>query len=163
LLISIFALFIPANIAGELTSIGTLLAFIIVSIGVLVMRKSMPNAPRAFKTPGVPVIPLLGIAVCLFMMVFLPFDTWIRLILWMLVGHDIYTFYGSKHSKLGAKNNTKLLSQIGLGITSLLLLLTMLHQTRTGWNSINFFSIFLLIFSLFHIFLYSIQLHKQKK
>jgi APA family basic amino acid/polyamine antiporter len=163
LLISIFALFIPANVAGELTSIGTLLAFIIVSIGILVMRKNMPNAPRAFKTPGVPVIPLLGIGICLFMMVFLPFDTWIRLILWMIVGHDIYMFYGSKHSKLGAQKRSKLLPQIGLGITSLLLVLTTVHQMRIGWDSGIFFSVFLLIFSLFHIILYSIQLQKYKK
>jgi APA family basic amino acid/polyamine antiporter len=163
LLISIFALFVPANVAGELTSIGTLLAFIIVSIGILVMRKKMPDAPRTFKTPWVPVVPLLGILTCLFMMVFLPFDTWIRLILWMLIGHDIYMFYGSKHSKLGVKKESKLLAQIGLGITSLLLVLTVIHQTRIGWNSGNFFSISLLVLSLFHILLYIMQLYKNRK
>jgi APA family basic amino acid/polyamine antiporter len=154
LLISLFALFIPANVAGELTSIGTLLAFIIVSIGILVMRKRMPDAPRVFKTPGVPVVPLLGIATCLFMMVFLPFDTWIRLILWMLFGHDIYMFYGSKHSKLGVKKDNKLLPLIGLGIASLLLVLTVAHQVYTGRDVKSSFFIFLLIVSLFHIILY---------
>jgi APA family basic amino acid/polyamine antiporter len=160
-LIGIFALFVPANIAGELTSIGTLLAFIIVSSGILVMRKKMPDAPRAFKTPWVPVVPILGIGICLFMMVFLPFDTWIRLILWMLVGHDIYVFYGSRRSKLGAKKGVRLLSLIGLGIGLLLAALVTLHQTQEGWNEISFFTVSLLILSFGHIALYGIRFYKR--
>jgi APA family basic amino acid/polyamine antiporter len=155
--VSIFVLFVPANIAGELTSIGTLLAFIIVCAGILVMRKRMPDTPRAFRTPWVPLIPILGIAICLFMMVFLPFDTWIRLILWMLVGHDIYVFYGSRRSKLGAKRGVKLLSWIGLGIASLLTAFVAIHQTQTGWGEITTFSTVLLVISLAHLILYGIR------
>jgi len=153
-MICVLALFVPANIAGELTSIGTLLAFIIVSIGILVMRKKMPDAPRAFKTPGVPYIPILGIAICLFMMVFLPFDTWIRLIVWMLIGHDIYVFYGSKHSKLGIKKNRKLLFIIGMGISMLLLAFVVVHQTQIGWDKEIGFSAALLLIALLHFAVY---------
>jgi len=156
-LVSTFALFVPAHIAGELTSIGTLLAFIIVSIGILVMRKTQPNAPRAFKTPGVPLIPLLGIGICLFMMVFLPFDTWIRLILWMLVGHNIYVFYGSRKSHLGAKKGVKMLSIIGFSVGAFLLALSLIHQSTMGWKSISSFTIFLLLFASFHVVLYGIR------
>ena len=80
LFVSAFAAFVPADVVGEMTSIGTLFAFILVCIGVWVMRKKMPELPRAFKTPLVPLVPILGIATCLFMMVFLPMDTWIRLV-----------------------------------------------------------------------------------
>jgi APA family basic amino acid/polyamine antiporter len=157
-LIGIFALFVPANVAGELTSIGTLLAFIIVCVGILVMRKRMPDAPRAFKTPGVPLVPILGIAICAFMMIFLPFDTWIRLILWMLLGHNIYVFYGSKRSKLGAKKGSKILSWIGLGIASFLLAFTFIHQLHLGWDGNYSFSLFLLTIALGHIILYGLRL-----
>jgi APA family basic amino acid/polyamine antiporter len=156
--ISIFALFVPANVAGELTSIGTLLAFIIVCAGILVMRKRQPDAPRAFKTPAVPLVPALGIGICLFMMVFLPFDTWIRLILWMLLGHNIYVFYGSRRSKLGAKKGSKLLSWIGVGIASFLLLFAFIHQMNIGWEENYSFSLFLFIIALSHIILYGFRL-----
>ena len=88
-----------------MTSIGTLFAFILVCIGVWVMRRKMPELPRAFKTPLVPLVPILGIATCLFMMVFLPMDTWIRLLVWMLIGLDIYLVYGAKNSHLRQWNN----------------------------------------------------------
>jgi APA family basic amino acid/polyamine antiporter len=162
LIISIFALFIPATVAGELTSIGTLLAFIIVSVGILVMRKKMPDAPRVFKTPGSPVIPVLGIAVCLFMMLFLPFDTWIRLILWMLVGHNIYVFYGSMRSKLGIKKKSNLLSWIGFSIALLLSVLVIFHQMQTGWESVDIKFILLLTVAAGHLALYSIRLINAK-
>jgi len=98
--VSLFAAFVPARVVGEMTSIGTLFAFILVCIGVLVLRKKMPDAPRAFRTPLVPVVPILGIATCLFMMVFLPGDTWIRLIVWLIIGLAIYFGYSRYHSKL---------------------------------------------------------------
>jgi len=162
LLVSSFALFVPAHIAGELTSIGTLFAFIIVCISVLVMRKKQPNAPRAFRAPGVPLIPILGICICLMMMVFLPFDTWIRLVLWMLVGHNIYVFYGSRRSKLGAKKEIKPLFIIGLGVAVFLLALSVIHQTNTGWNDVSTSTYVLLTFALFHIILYGFKLIKGK-
>lgn len=99
-----FAAFIPGRIVGEMTSIGTLFAFILVCIGVLVMRKHMKDAPRAFRVPLVPWIPILGVATCLFMMVFLPFDTWIRLIAWMILGLDVYAGFGMRHSLLKGKD-----------------------------------------------------------
>jgi len=161
LLVGVFTLFVPAHIAGELTSIGTLFAFIIVSIGILVMRKKQPDAPRAFKTPGVPVVPILGIAICLFMMVFLPFDTWIRLVVWMLCGHNIYVFYGSRRSKLGAKKGVRLLSVIGLAIAVFLLTLSVIHQSQLGWENASEFTWFLLVFALFHIGLYGTRMIKR--
>ena len=161
-LVSVFAMFAPAHVAGELTSIGTLLAFIIVSIGIIVMRKKQPDAPRAFKTPGVPVIPMIGIGFCLFMMVSLPFDTWIRLVLWMLFGHNIYVFYGSRKSNLGAKKGVRLLSVIGMGIASFLLILTIIHQSSLGWENASSFAFILLLIALSHIVLYGIRFAKHQ-
>jgi APA family basic amino acid/polyamine antiporter len=100
LFVSLFAAFVPARVVGEMTSIGTLFAFILVCLGVIVMRKRMPDAPRSFKTPLVPLIPILGVVTCLFMMVFLPLDTWIRLIAWMMIGLDIYLVYGMRNGAL---------------------------------------------------------------
>lgn len=104
LFVSLFAAFVPADIVGEMTSIGTLLAFILVCVGVLVLRKTQPDLPRAFKTPWVPLVPILGIASCLFMMVFLPGDTWLRLIIWLAVGFVIYFGYSVKNSRLNNPN-----------------------------------------------------------
>jgi basic amino acid/polyamine antiporter, APA family len=93
----------PIDILGELVSIGTLLAFCIVCAGVLVLRYKEPNMHRPFKTPWVPFVPVLGVAVCMLQMAFLPMDTWLRLIFWMALGLIIYFFYGRYHSKLNNK------------------------------------------------------------
>lgn len=90
----------PINILGELVSIGTLLAFAIVCIGVLVLRYRNPDIPRVFRTPWVPFVPVAGALVTLLQMVFLPLDTWIRLLVWMAIGFAIYFFYSRKHSQL---------------------------------------------------------------
>ena len=90
----------PIGILGEMVSIGTLLAFVIVCIGILLLRKREPDAPRAFRVPWVPFIPLMGIVVCLAQMASLPLPTWIRLIGWMVIGFVIYFTYGRKHSKV---------------------------------------------------------------
>lgn len=90
----------PINILGELVSIGTLLAFVIVCISVIILRKTRPDAPRPFRTPFVPVVPILGALICFVQMAALPVDTWIRLILWMVIGIVIYFSYSIKHSKL---------------------------------------------------------------
>jgi APA family basic amino acid/polyamine antiporter len=103
--VSLFAAFVPATVVGEMTSIGTLLAFVLVCAGIIVLRKTQPDLPRAFKTPLVPLIPILGIVCCLFMMFSLPGDTWLRLIIWLAIGVVIYFKYGAKHSKLNKKNN----------------------------------------------------------
>jgi len=94
-----FAGFFPIGLLGEMVSIGTLLAFVIVSIGVIILRKTEPDAPRGFKTPWVPLVPILGAAICLLQMASLPLDTWIRLIGWMAIGVVIYFTYSIKHSK----------------------------------------------------------------
>jgi APA family basic amino acid/polyamine antiporter len=91
---------LPIGILGELVSIGTLLAFIIVCLSVLVLRKSKPDIERPFKTPWVPMVPILGASICFLQMISLPLDTWLRLIVWMAIGFAIYFLYGIKHSKL---------------------------------------------------------------
>jgi APA family basic amino acid/polyamine antiporter len=98
--ISLFAGLVPISIVGEMTSIGTLLAFVLVCIGIIVLRKREPNLPRPFKTPWVPVVPILGIITCLVMMFSLPLGTWIRLGVWMVIGLVIYFSYGKKNSKV---------------------------------------------------------------
>jgi len=100
LFISLFAGFVPIAVVGEMTSIGTLLAFVMVCLGVLIMRRTNPDAPRSFRTPWVPVVPILGIIVCLVMMFSLPWETWARLLVWLALGLAIYYGYGRKNSKL---------------------------------------------------------------
>lgn len=94
------AALLPIGLLGELVSIGTLLAFAIVCAGVLVLRRTDPDRPRPFRVPLSPVVPLLGIASCLYLMAGLPADTWARLVVWMALGLVIYFAYGRKRSKL---------------------------------------------------------------
>ncbi len=101
--VSLFAAFVPVTVVGEMTSIGTLFAFVLVCIGVIIMRRTLPHATRSFKTPLVPLIPALGVGTCLYMMASLPFDTWLRLIIWMVLGVVIYFVYSKKHSVLNRK------------------------------------------------------------
>ncbi|MFN8671846.1 MAG: amino acid permease [Candidatus Sericytochromatia bacterium] len=90
----------PIGILGELVSIGTLLAFTFVCFSIIWLRKTKPEIDRPFKTPLVPLVPILGAAGCIYQMVFLPFDTWIRLFVWLVIGMIIYFTYGAKNSKL---------------------------------------------------------------
>jgi len=155
-LVSIFSAFVPGRVVGEMTSIGTLFAFILVCIGVMVMRKTMPDAPRAFKTPLVPLVPILGIAVCFFMMVFLPFDTWIRLIVWMIVGLDIYLLYSVKHSHLTSKQAdtlpqaNRLVGLSGIVLSAVLVIVAFLHHFyfKADDKPLFYFSI---VFATVHI------------
>lgn len=101
LVASVVAALFPIALLGELVSIGTLLAFVIVCAGILVLRRTRPDLPRPFRTPFVPVVPILGILVCGYLMKSLPFDTWLRLIIWMAIGIVIYFSYGRRNSKLG--------------------------------------------------------------
>ena len=98
----------------------------------------MPELPRSFKTPLVPLVPILGIITCLFMMVFLPMDTWIRLLVWMLIGMDIYLAYGVKHSALGNGTTTrkgmKVARYTGIGLALLLIVAGLLHQYVVGFD-----------------------------
>jgi APA family basic amino acid/polyamine antiporter len=100
LFVAVFAGLVPINILGQLVSIGTLLAFIIVCAGVWILRRRRPTLARPFKTPWVPVVPALGIGVSFLMMAALPFDTWLRLVIWLAIGLAIYFLYGKKHSRV---------------------------------------------------------------
>ncbi|MFT3822317.1 MAG: amino acid permease [Chitinophagaceae bacterium] len=166
LFVSLFAAFVPARVVGEMTSIGTLFAFILVCIGVWVLRVKQPDAPRAFKTPLVPVIPILGVITCLFMMVFLPLDTWIRLLVWMLIGFDVYLFYGLKHSKLSdhqpathARGN-RIVSLCGVLLTSLLAVVAVIHHTTATSEDWGLY-IFSLAFAGLHLLLFASRLAKK--
>jgi basic amino acid/polyamine antiporter, APA family len=99
----------PIGLLGELVSIGTLLAFVIVCASVIVLRRTNPDTPRPFKTPFVPLFPILGILICLAQMAALPLDTWMRLIIWMAIGLAIYFLYSKKNSKLAKKQNDLIL------------------------------------------------------
>jgi APA family basic amino acid/polyamine antiporter len=96
---------LPISILGELVSIGTLLAFAIVCISIIVLRKTRPDIERPFRTPFVPLIPILGALICFVQMAALPMDTWLRLIIWMALGFIIYFAYGYRHSKLRNLNS----------------------------------------------------------
>ncbi len=98
--ISLFCGFAPIELVGELTSIGTLLAFILVCASVLILRKTHPEFARPFRTPYSPYVPLIGIFLCLVMMVSLGVDTWLRLLAWSIVGLLVYFCYGRGNSKL---------------------------------------------------------------
>jgi APA family basic amino acid/polyamine antiporter len=98
--VSIIAGFVNVNILGELVSIGTLFAFVIVAIGVMVMRKTHPTLERAFKVPAVWVVASLAALSSLILMLSLPWETWLRLIVWMAIGIVIYFVYGIRHSHL---------------------------------------------------------------
>ncbi len=100
---SLFGAFVPVHIVGEMVSIGTLFAFVLVCVGVIVMRKTDPDVPRSFKVPWVPVVPIIGIVICVALMASLPLDTWLRLAAWMGLGLVIYFAYSKNHSKLGNK------------------------------------------------------------
>lgn len=96
----VMAAIFPIGFLGELVSIGALLAFIMVCVGVWVMRRTKPEVVRPFRTPWVPLVPLLGILFSGAQMVALPRDTWLRLVLWMAIGLVVYLTYGHRHSKL---------------------------------------------------------------
>ena len=162
LFVSLFAAFVPARVVGEMTSIGTLFAFILVCIGVWVMRRKMPEIPRAFKTPLVPLVPILGIVTCLFMMVFLPMDTWIRLLVWMLIGMDIYLAYGAKHSKLGngttQRKGMRIARYTGIVLAVLLIVAGLLHQYVVGFEEDRTLLYISIIFAFVHFFVYGNRL-----
>jgi APA family basic amino acid/polyamine antiporter len=98
-LIAVAAGFVDISTLGKLTSMGTLLAFAIVCGGVLILRRTAPELPRPFRTPGAPAVPIIGVLVCLYLMVGLPLSTWIRLVVWLVLGMVIYLLYG-RHQPL---------------------------------------------------------------
>ncbi len=99
-IVGAFAAFVPGDIVGDMTSIGTLFAFVLVCISVIILRKTEPNMKREFRTPWVPLVPLLGVAVCISMMVGLGWPNWLRLFVWMAIGVVIYFAYSKRNSKL---------------------------------------------------------------
>lgn len=98
LFVASMAGFIPLSILAEMTSIGTLFAFVIVCGAVMVMRRTNPDANRPFRAPLVPLVPILGILTCLLLMFSLPYENWVRLIVWLFIGLLIYFLYGRRHS-----------------------------------------------------------------
>jgi APA family basic amino acid/polyamine antiporter len=111
LFVSLFSAFAPISVVGHMTSIGTLLAFVIVCAGIMIMRRTHPDLPRPFKTPLVPVVPILGMLVCAAMMYSLGVDNWLRLIVWLLIGQVVYFTYSRFHSKLRGRAGTRTPSQ----------------------------------------------------
>jgi APA family basic amino acid/polyamine antiporter len=100
LFVGLFAAFVPGDIVGDMTSIGTLFAFMLVCAGVIILRKTDPDAKREFRTPLVPLVPILGILVCGAMVFGLGWPNWSRLIVWLIIGFVIYFGYSAKNSKL---------------------------------------------------------------
>ena len=101
--VGVCAMFTSIDEMVDLTNIGTLFAFILVCLGILILRKRDPERRRAFRTPFVPLVPVLGILSCGYLMLGLPWITWLRFALWLLVGLVIYFVYGMKRSGLRAK------------------------------------------------------------
>ena len=104
--VGLFAAFVPGDIVGDMTSIGTLFAFILVCAGIIILRKTDPDLPRQFKTPLVPFVPILGIIVCGAMIYGLGWTNWTRLLGWLVVGILIYFGYSRSHSKLNNRNQS---------------------------------------------------------
>lgn len=100
LFVGLFGAFVPVSVAGDLTSIGTLFAFVLVCLGIIILRKKEPNLTRPFRTPWVPVVPILGMIVCTAMIVGLPNETLLSAFVWMIIGLIIYFSYSKKYSKL---------------------------------------------------------------
>jgi APA family basic amino acid/polyamine antiporter len=96
--VSVFSGFLPIDWLGHMTSFGTLFAFIIVCIGVLVLRRTRPELPRPFRTPWAPFIPIAGILVCLLMLLFLPANTWLIAGTWLVIGYGVYFGYSRRHA-----------------------------------------------------------------
>jgi APA family basic amino acid/polyamine antiporter len=98
--VAVLAALVPIGEAADMTNIGTLFAFVLVCIGVLVLRRLRPDHPRPFRVPLMPIVPVLGVAACLGLMAFLPAITWWRFAIWTVVGVVVYVAYGMRRSKL---------------------------------------------------------------
>lgn len=166
-IVGLLAGFVPARVAGEMTSIGTLFAFTLVCAGVLVVRRTMPCVHRGFKCPFVPAIPILGILTCVVMMCFLPADTWIRLILWMLIGLDVYALYGIKHSKLepgkSVRKGDGALNMLGIALALLSVVTGFWHQQTAGWDTDKTLLIISMVFAVVHLVFYLMRIWRNSR
>jgi basic amino acid/polyamine antiporter, APA family len=99
--IAVVAGFTSLSALAELVNIGTLFAFVVVALGVIILRRTRPDLPRAFRTPLVPFVPILSVLASLWLMLNLPAETWIRFVIWMAIGFFVYFLYGRSHSRLG--------------------------------------------------------------
>jgi basic amino acid/polyamine antiporter, APA family len=104
--IAILAGFTSLSELAELVNIGTLFAFVVVAIGVIILRRTRPDLHRAFRTPWVPVLPILSVLASLWLMINLPAETWLRFAIWMVIGFFVYFLYGRSHSRLGRHEET---------------------------------------------------------
>jgi basic amino acid/polyamine antiporter, APA family len=98
--VALIATFVPLSTLADMVNIGTLFAFVLVSIGVIVLRRTQPDLPRAFRTPAVPLIPILAVISCVFLMLNLGTLTWWRFLVWMALGFVVYFLYGNRRSRL---------------------------------------------------------------
>jgi APA family basic amino acid/polyamine antiporter len=105
LVVAVLSAFVPLSELAELVNIGTLFAFVLVAAGVLVLRRTRPDLPRAFRCPWVPVVPVLAVLASFYLMLNLPGATWIRFFVWMAIGLIVYFAYGSRHSRLATDPN----------------------------------------------------------
>ena len=101
--VATMAALIPIGEAADMTNIGTLFAFVLVCIGIMVLRYTRPNLSRPFRMPFMPVVPILGVLACLGLMYFLPWMTWVRFFVWTIIGIVVYAMYGIRHSKLATR------------------------------------------------------------
>ena len=106
-LIAVLAGFTPLTELAALVNIGTLFAFVVVAIGVIILRKSRPDLPRSFRTPWMPVVPILSVCASLWLMINLPAETWVRFGIWMAVGFLVYFLYGRTHSRLARREESE--------------------------------------------------------
>src|SRR4029453_11684460 len=100
-IVALIATFVPLTTLADMVNIGTLFAFVLVSIGVIVLRRTRPDLPRAFRTPAVPLIPILAVIACVFLMLNLGTLTWWRFLVWMVLGFVVYFAYGYPPRRLG--------------------------------------------------------------
>ncbi|MGJ6963085.1 amino acid permease [Streptosporangium sp. G11] len=104
LVVAALAGLVPLATIAELVNIGTLFAFVVVSIAVVILRRTRPDLPRSFRTPLVPLVPILSVLACVYLMLNLPVETWLRFVAWMLLGILIYFGYGHRHSRLSERS-----------------------------------------------------------